>query len=338
MKTKGFETSERLFIPRVADIEDAERRIAPYIHGTPIFTSRTIDTLLGVQLYFKAENLQKVGAFKFRGASNAVFSLTDGDAERGVVTHSSGNHAQALALAARERGVPAYIVMPENAPLVKVAAVKAYGGTVTFCESTLEARERTSAGIEKEKGACFIHPYNDGRVIAGQATAAKELLSQVPDLDCIIAPVGGGGLLSGTALSAQYFSPRGTAVQVFGAEPAKADDAARSFASKTLIPIDHPDTIADGLRTSLSPLTLSIILNGVSDILTVSEESIIQAMRFLWERMKLVVEPSGCVPLGALWEYSKNTAAFAGRFKGKRIGIILSGGNADMNRLPFADS
>jgi len=190
--------------------------------------------------------------------------------------------------------------------------------------------------IEKAKGACFVHPYNDGRVIAGQATAAKELLSQASNLDCIVAPVGGGGLLSGTALSARYFSPSGKVVRVYGAEPAMADDAARSFVSKTLIPIDHPNTIADGLRTSLSPLTFSIILNGVTDILTVSEESIVQAMRFLWERMKLVVEPSGCVPLAALWEYSKNREAFAQRFKGKRIGIILSGGNVDMNRLPFS--
>jgi len=193
--------------------------------------------------------------------------------------------------------------MPENAPQVKVNAVKGYGGAVTFCEATLEARERTSAGIEKEKGACFVHPYNDGRVIAGQATAAKELLSQVPELDCIIVPVGGGGLLSGTALSARYFSSPGRRFGSTGPEPAMADDAARSFASKTLVPMDHPDTIADGLRTSLSPLTLSIILNGVTDILTVSEESIIQAMRFLWERMKLVVEPSGCVP----WRLCGNT-------------------------------
>lgn len=336
MKTEGFKSSKRLFIPELMDIEEAERRIAPYIHKTPIFTSRSIDTALEANLFFKAENLQKVGAFKFRGATNAVFSLTDGEAKRGVVTHSSGNHAQALALAAWERNIPAYIVMPENAPQVKVDAVKGYGGEVTFCEATLEARERTSARIEKEKGACFIHPYNDGRVIAGQATVAKELISQVPELDCIIAPVGGGGLLSGTALSADYFSPHGKKIRVYGAEPVRADDASRSFMSKTLIPIDHPDTIADGLRTSLSPLTFSIILNGVTDILTVSEESIIQAMRFIWERMKLVVEPSGCVPLAALWEYSKNREAFARRFKGKRIGIILSGGNVDMNCLPFA--
>jgi threonine dehydratase len=329
------------YVPSEEQILAAEKRIEPYAHRTPVFTCSTLDRLLGASLFFKAENLQKVGAFKFRGACNAVFSLDDETAKNGVLTHSSGNHAQALALAAKIRGIPVYIVMPDNAPKVKVDAVKGYGGIVTFCASNQRAREETSGAILKETGANFVHPYNDGRIIAGQATAAKELLSQVSGLDILVAPVGGGGLLSGTALSAKYFSRGGfddsgkTPVAVFGAEPLAADDAARSFAQRTLLPQLHPDTIADGLRTSLSELTLSIILESVRGILTTSEEEIVRAMRLMWERMKLVVEPSGCVPLAALLHASEAGDKVWKPFAGKKIGVILSGGNVDLEHLPF---
>ena len=312
-------------IPTLTEIHRAAQRIKPYIHCTPILTCETLNKMTGRTLYWKCENFQKVGAFKFRGACNAVFSLTEQEACKGVATHSSGNHAQALALAARMRGISAYIVMPKNAPAVKVAAVKGYGGKITFCEPTLKARETTLAKVVKETGAVFIHPYNDYRIIAGQATVALELLAEVPELDIVMTPVGGGGLLSGTALTVKYLSPQ---IDVIAAEPAGADDACRSFQTGRIIPSIHPQTIADGLLTSLGDKTFAIIRKYVNDIVTVNEEAIVQAMRLIWERMKIVIEPSAAVPFGALLEKKIDPAA-------KRIGIILSGGNVDLERLPW---
>ncbi len=312
-------------IPSIDDIRQAARRIQPYVHHTPIFTSQTLNKMTGVTLYFKCENFQKVGAFKFRGACNTVFSLSEKEALPGVATHSSGNHAQALALAARLRGIPAHIVMPKTAPKVKVAAVEEYGGIITFCEPTLEARETTLEQVVQDTGATVVHPYNDYRVIAGQATSAMEMLEEVPSLEVVMTPVGGGGLLSGTALSVKYLSP---ATRVIAAEPAGADDAYRSFKAGYIIPSVNPHTIADGLLTSLGEKTFHIIRQYVDDMVTVTEEAIIRAMRFIWERMKIVVEPSAAVPLGALLENKIDLS-------GKRVGIILSGGNVDLAQLPW---
>ncbi len=314
--------------PVLKDILVAEERIRPYAHRTPVFTSASINGMCGAELYVKCENLQKVGAFKFRGAANAVFSLTEEEAKAGVATHSSGNHAQALALAAKTRGIAAHIVMPDNSPRVKVDAVRGYGGIITFCEATLDARESTLEEIVAKTGAVFIHPYNDYRIIAGQATCCREFLEDAGPLDIIMAPVGGGGLVSGTALAARYLSPE---TAVFAAEPEGADDAYRSFQSGELVPANNPKTIADGLLTSLGSLTFPIIRDHVSDILTVSEENIIRAMRLIWERMKLVVEPSGAVPLGAVLQHRD-------RFRGKRTGLILSGGNVDLDSPPWIRS
>jgi len=312
-------------IPEKDTLLKAAEIIRPYAHITPVYTSHSIDDITGSHLYFKCENFQKVGAFKFRGACHAVFRLSDDEAAAGVATHSSGNHAQAVALSAKIRGIPAYIVMPENAPRIKVQAVKEYGADITFCAPTLNARETTLKQVVRETGATFIHPYNNPEVIAGQATAAMELLESVPDLDWIIAPVGGGGLLSGTALAARYFSPE---TEVFGAEPVRADDAYRSFHAGHLIQAEHPDTIADGLRTSLGNLTFTIIHHYVQDIFRVEEATIIRAMRMIWERMKLVIEPSAAVGPGALIEQNRIPAEI-------RIGIILSGGNVDLTQLPW---
>ncbi|AHM61621.1 pyridoxal-5'-phosphate-dependent protein subunit beta [Flammeovirgaceae bacterium 311] len=307
-------------------IQNAHKRIRPYIHQTPVLESRQLNELLNAQVYFKCENLQKVGAFKMRGAANAVFSLKPEERQKGVATHSSGNHAQALALAARLAGIPAYIVMPSTAPKVKVAAVKGYDAEVIFCEPTLAARETTLQEVVARTGAHFVHPYNDERVIAGQATAAKELFEQVKEpLDVVITPVGGGGLLSGAVLAARSFSP---ATKVWAGEPAGADDAYRSLQDGMLVPQTAPNTIADGLLTSLGDITYAIISKGVEQIILVSEEEIIEAMRFLWERMKLVVEPSGAVPLAAALKEKEV-------LKEKRIGIIISGGNVDLSKLPF---
>jgi len=307
------------------DIRVAADRIQPYIHRTPVITCESLNRRVGAQVFLKCENFQKVGAFKFRGASNAVFSLSEAEAARGVVCHSSGNHAQALALAARMRGISAYIVMPNNAPAVKKAAVAGYGGQITFCEPTLAARESGQARIVAETGATVIHPYNDLRVIAGQGTATLELLTDFPDLDAVMAPVGGGGLLSGTALAALGHSPK---IRVIAAEPEMADDAFRSIAADRIIPSDHPQTIADGLLTSLGDLTFPIIREHVEQIITVSEAGIIDAMKFVWERAKLVIEPSAAVPIAALWEGKIDLS-------GLRIGIIVSGGNVDLGHLPW---
>jgi threonine dehydratase len=311
--------------PTFADVEAAAERIRPYGHRTPVLTSSTLDAMAGARLFFKCENFQRVGAFKFRGACNAVFSLTPEEARRGVATHSSGNHAQALALAARLRGVPAFVVMPSTSSEVKKAAVAAYGARITLCEPTLAAREATLAEVVGQTGAAVVHPYNDPRVIAGQGTAALELLHDVPDLDIVMTPVGGGGLLSGTAIAVSALS---AAAQVVGAEPAGADDAFRSFREGRIVPSVDPRTICDGLLTSLGPLTFAIIRERVARIVTVSEEAIIGAMRHLWERMKIVVEPSAAVPLGAVLAGSVAVS-------GLRVGIILSGGNVDLARLPW---
>jgi threonine dehydratase len=312
-------------LPNLDDIRAAAERIRPFIHRTPVLTCAALDDMAGAQLFFKCENLQKGGAFKARGATNAIFSLTEEEAQRGVATHSSGNHAAALALAAKRRGIPAHVVMPRTAPTVKRSAVAASGANIIECEPTLEAREAALAIVLKETGAIFVPPYNDARVIAGQGTAMLELLEQAPDLDVVIAPVGGGGLLSGTAIAAKALKP---GIKVFGAEPAAADDAYRSLQAGQILPSLNPQTIADGLRTSLGELTFAAIRAHADGILTVSEEGIIQAMRSLWERVKIVVEPSGAVPLAAALEH-------APMFAGRRVGVILSGGNVDLDGLPW---
>jgi len=313
--------------PKAQDVLQAAERIAGRVHRTPVFTSRSLNALCEAEVFFKAENMQKVGAFKFRGATNAVLCLGEGVRD-GVVTHSSGNHAQALALAARLASVPARIVMPKNAPAPKRAAVEGYGARVFFSEPTQAAREELTREIIEEQGGVFIHPYDNPNVIAGQGTAALELLQQVEGLDGLIAPVGGGGLLSGTLLAAAHSGQR---LLVFGGEPAGADDAARSLASGQRRPMDHPSTVADGLRTSLGELTFPIIRDMAADILLAEDTRIIEAMRLIWERLKLVVEPSGAVPLAALLAHKE-------RFAGRRVGIILSGGNVDLNQLPWRSS
>jgi len=311
--------------PTLPDIRQAAERIRPYAHRTPVLTCASLDERVGAQVFMKCENLQKVGAFKFRGACNAVFSLTDEEAARGVATHSSGNHAQALALAARIRGIPAYIVMPENAPAVKKAAVAGYGGQITFCEQTLQARESTLAQVVGETGATVVHPYNNFHVIAGQGTATLELLEEVPDLDVVIAPVGGGGLLSGTSIAAKGISP---GIRVIAAEPEMADDAYCSLQAGHIIPSENPRTVADGLLTSLCDLTFSIIQENVEQIVTVSETAILESMKLIWERAKIIIEPSAAVPVGLLWERKIDLS-------GLRVGAILSGGNVDLERLPW---
>jgi threonine dehydratase len=311
--------------PTLNDIHQAAERIRPYAHRTPVLTNESLNQKVGAQVFLKCENLQKVGAFKFRGACNAVYSLTDEEAARGVCTHSSGNHAQALALAARIRGIPAYIVMPKNAPSVKKNAVAGYGGLITFCEPTLEARESTMDGIRLETGATVVHPYNDERVIAGQGTAALELLEDVPDLDVIITPVGGGGLLSGTSIAATEVKK---GIRVIAGEPEMADDAFRSMQEGIIIPSVNPKTIADGLLTSLGTLTFPIIQQRVEQIVTVSEAGIIEAMKYVWERAKIVIEPSSAVAVGVLWERKID-------LRGLKVGVILSGGNVDLEKLPW---
>lgn len=312
-------------IPTLADIREAAGRIKPYANRTPVHASRSLNDIFGGELFFKCENLQCVGAFKFRGACNAVFSMTDDETARGVATHSSGNHAAALALAARIRGIPSYIVMPENTPRVKIAAVRGYGAEITFCKSSLAAREITLTEVVKQTGAAFIHPYNNSRIIAGQGTAALEFIEDVHHLDLLLVPVSGGGLISGSSLVATALLP---SVRVIGVEPEGADDASRSFKEGKLVTIDHPRTIADGLLASLCERTFSIIQKHVHDIVTVSDESIIQGMRLIWERMKLVIEPSAAVTIAALLEKKV-------QIQGKKVGIILSGGNVDLDTLPW---
>jgi threonine dehydratase/serine racemase len=309
----------------LAAVRDAAARIAGIVHRTPVMTSETLDRLAGRRVYFKCENLQKVGAFKYRGATNAVRKLSDAAAARGVVTHSSGNHAQALALAARVRGIPAYVVMPRTAPAVKKAAVEGYGGIVTLCEPTLAAREETAARLVKETGATLIPPFDHPDVIAGQGTAALELLEDVPDLDAVVVQVGGGGQIAGWCVAAKGVNP---AIRVFGAEPLGADDAARSKAKGEWVPQTAPNTIADGLLTSTGELTWPVIRDQVERIFTVTDDQIRSVMRMVWERMKLIVEPSGVVGTAAV--LSDEFKSLAGV---KKVGVVFSGGNVSLDKL-----
>src|SRR5215467_4011213 len=313
------------------EIQRAHQRIAPKIHRTPVLRSATLNALCGADLFFKCENLQKTGSFKIRGATNAIFSLSDEEAARGIVTHSSGNHAAAVSCAAAWRGIPAWIVMPKNVPRVKAKAVEAYGGRITYCEPKVSSRTETAARVQAETGAVMIHPYDDDRIIAGQATAAKELLEDVGELDAILSPVSGGGLLSGTSLSDKHMQP---AIRVFGCEPAKADDAFRSLETGTLQSLESSDTIADGLRASLAPRTFAILRQLLSGVLLVSEEEIVEAMQLVWERLKLITEPSSAIALAPLLKPGAVRSLFPGVATPK-IGLLLSGGNVDFRSLPF---
>lgn len=317
-----------MVIPTFSDVQEAHARIRDHVHRTPVITCSSLDRLTGCELYLKCENLQKTGAFKFRGATNAVFSLPEDEAKRGVVTHSSGNHGAALACAARTRGIPATVVMPENAPGVKQEAVRGYGATIRFCEPTLEARERTANEVLSETGGVLIHPFNDERIICGQATAALELIEDVPDLDAVLAPVGGGGLLSGTLITVKRGKAR-PGIRVVACEPERVDDAYRSWKSGKIVPVEKTDTIADGLRTSLGEKTFAVIRELVDEIALVGEQNILEATWLLLERAKLVVEPSGAVPLAVLLQRSPEVS-----LEGKKVGLILSGGNVDLKALP----
>jgi threonine dehydratase len=328
MSTK---TTASAAAPGWQTISEAHERIAPRIHRTPVLSSATLDELTGARLFFKCENLQKTGSFKIRGATNAIFSLSDEEASRGIVTHSSGNHAAAVSCAAAWRGVPAWIVMPKNAPRVKAKAVEAYGGRITYCEPKVSARSETAARIQAETGAVMIHPYDDDRIIAGQATAGKELLEEVGELDAILSPVSGGGLLSGTSLSAKHLQP---AIRVYGCEPAQADDAFRSLQTGTLQSLESSDTIADGLRASLAPRTFAILRRLLSGVLLVSEAEIVGAMELIWERLKVITEPSSAIALAPLLKPGAARSLFPGIAK-PRIGLLLSGGNVDFRSLPF---
>lgn len=313
-----------------ADLEDvraAAARIAGHAHRTPVMTSHTLDDLAGRRVFLKCEQFQKVGAFKFRGALNAVLCLTDAEARRGVVTHSSGNHAQALALAASLRGIPAFIVMPRTAPAAKQRATEGYGGQVVLCEPTVTAREAAAARVEAETGATMIPPYDHPPIIAGQGTMALELVEQVPDLDAIVAPVGGGGMISGIAIAARGLDAR---LRVFAAEPKGADDAARSKAAGRLIPQTGPDTVCDGLLTSLGEHTWPVVRDLVEDVITVDDTRVLAAMRLVWERMKLVIEPSAATGVAAVL-----TPGFRSLGGIERVGVVLSGGNLDLERLPW---
>lgn len=320
-----FEKTFSMRIPELADILAAYSRIKPFVHNTPVMTSLQLNKLFNCELFFKCENFQKVGAFKFRGATNAVLSLSTEERIRGVVTHSSGNHAAALALAARMNGIKASIVMPENAPVVKKNAVAGYGAEITFCKPTLQAREEATRLIMEKTGATLIHPYDNFNVICGQGTAALELIEEKADLEIVIAPVGGGGLMSGTSVCVKGISNN---IQVIGAEPEKANDAFISFTTGILTPSVNPLTCADGLLTSLSKLTFSVIRENVDKILTVKEDSIIECMLLVWERMKIIIEPSSATVLAVVKDNP-------GLFKGKKIGLIISGGNVDFRKLPF---
>jgi threonine dehydratase len=312
-------------LPSLSEIKAAHTRIKPFIHLTPVLTSIQLNTLFGCEMYFKCENFQKVGAFKFRGATNAVLSLTDDEKKRGVVTHSSGNHAAALALASSMNGVKSWIVMPETAPAVKKNAVAGYGAEITFCKPTLQSREETTRRIMEITGATLVHPYDNFNVICGQGTAALELLEEHCDLEIVIAPIGGGGLMSGTSTSVKGVNNK---IEVIGAEPLNANDAWKSFTTGKLAPSVNPLTVADGLLTSLSELTYTIIRKNVDDIFTVREESIIECMLLVWERMKIIIEPSSATVLAVIKENPDY-------FRGRKTGLIISGGNVDFRKLPF---
>ncbi|MBK0401056.1 pyridoxal-phosphate dependent enzyme [Limibaculum sp. M0105] len=314
-------------IPTFADVEAAARRAAPYIHRTPVLTSSFLNALTGAELFFKCENFQKAGAFKVRGACNAVFGLSDENAAKGVATHSSGNHALSLSYAAGRRGIPCHVVMPRTAPQAKKDAVRGYGGQITECEPSTSSREAVFAEVEARTGAEFVHPYNDPRVIAGQGTCSLELNEQVPGLDAVIAPIGGGGMVSGTCLTLSTIAPQ---VKIYAAEPEQADDAFRSFKAGQIIADDAPVTVADGLKVPLKELTWHFVSNHVTDILTASEQEIVDATKLTWARMKIVMEASSAVPLATIL---KNREVFAG----KRVGVIITGGNVDLDKLPWIE-
>ena len=309
------------------DVIAASKRIERHGHRTPILTNKTINQLAGKKIFFKCENFQKIGAFKFRGGWNAISSLSDKEAEKGACTHSSGNHAQAVAYAAMKRNIPAYIVMPENAPKVKIQAVKGYGAKITLCKPTLKSRKETLEKIAEKTGAYVVHPFNEPKVIAGQGTAALELIEDVGDLDAICAPIGGGGLMSGTCIAARDMLPN---ARLFGAEPKGADDAYRSLREGKLLPQENPNTICDGLLTSMGENTWNILKDHLEDIITVDDEEVITAMRLVWERMKIIIEPSCATPLAAIL-----TPEFKKLENIETIGIILTGGNVDLSKLPF---
>ncbi|SFR46754.1 beta-hydroxyaspartate dehydratase BhcB [Litoreibacter janthinus] len=312
-------------LPTFDDVIVAHERIKPYIHRTPVLTSRFMNELTGAKLFFKCENFQKAGAFKVRGASNAVFGLSEAEAAKGVATHSSGNHALSLSYAAGQRGIPCHVVMPNTAPEAKKAAVRGYGGLITECEPSTSSREAVFAEVQSRTGANFVHPYNDPRVIAGQATCSRELLEQVEGLEAIIAPIGGGGMISGCCLTLSRLAPK---MEIYAAEPEQADDAYRSFKAGRIIADDAPVTVADGLKVPLKENTWHFVSRYVTDILTASEEEIIEAMKLTWQRMKIVMEPSCAVPLATIL---KNPATF----RGKRVGVIITGGNVDLDKLPW---
>jgi threonine dehydratase len=314
-----------MYIPTLQDMRDAGARIQPYIHRTPVLTSQYLNELTGAELFFKCENLQKAGAFKARGASNAVFGLTDEQAKRGVATHSSGNHGTCLSYAAGRRGIPCTVVMPHTAPQAKKDAVRGYGGIVVECEPSTTSREAVFADVIAKSGAEFVHPYNDPRVIAGQATCSAEFIEQVENLDAMVAPIGGGGMISGTCLTLSNLAPN---IKIYAGEPENADDAYRSFKAGHIIADDAPDTIADGLKVPLKDLTWHFVSNNVTDIFTASEQEIVDAMKMTWTRMKMIIEPSCAVPLAIIL---KNKDIFAG----KRVGVVITGGNVDLDLLPW---
>lgn len=316
---------KKLNIPDLSDVKTAHERISPHIHYTPIVTSQFLDAKTGAKLFFKCENFQKAGAFKVRGASNAVFGLDDATAAKGVATHSSGNHALSLSYAAGRRGIPCTVVMPKTAPQAKKDAVIGYGGTIVECEPATTSREAVFAEVVAKTGADFVHPYNDPSVIAGQATCSLELIDQVKDLDCVVAPIGGGGMISGTCLTLSHLAP---SIEIYAAEPKQADDAYRSFKAGHIIADDAPVTVADGLKVPLKDLTWHFVSNHVTDILTASEQEIIDAMKLTWQRMKMVIEPSCAVPLAVIL---KNPDLF----RGKKVGVIITGGNVDLDKLPW---
>jgi threonine dehydratase len=335
MSKTASSVEQSFVVPDWPSIVAAHARIAPHIHRTPVLTSKSLDAMAGARLFFKCDNFQKTGSFKIRGASNAIFSMTEEQIARGIVTLSSGNHGAAVACAAAWRGVPAYIVMPKNTPKVKCQAVETYGGRITFCEPTLTSRAETAARVQAETGATLVHPYDDDRIIAGQATAAKELLEDVNDLDAVFAPVSGGGLLSGTCLGARGLR---SDILVFGCEPERADDAYRSLSTGVLQSLDASDTIADGLRASLSARTFAILRERVARILLVSETEIIAATRLVWERMKIIIEPSTAVAIAPLLRPGAVAElALPPRLDGQalKLGVIFSGGNLDLSSLPF---
>ena len=327
MMVVSHQTSMRKYSASIDDVRAAAKRIKGIGHRTPVLTNKTLDRLSGRKLFFKCENFQKIGAFKFRGGWNAISSLNEEEAKKGVCTHSSGNHAQAVAYAAAKRNIPAYIVMPDNAPKVKLEAVEGYDAKITLCEPTLKARRDTLDEIAKRTGARIVHPFNDPKVIAGQGTAALELIEEVKELDAICAPIGGGGLMSGTCIAAKSMLPD---VKLFGAEPKGADDAYRSLKEGKLLPQENPNTICDGLLTSMGENTWNILKDHLDDIITVSDDEVITAMKLVWERMKIIIEPSSATPLAAIL-----TPEFKQLKNIQKIGIILTGGNVDITKLPF---